>query len=1193
MSTLSPTLIKNRVVERVFVRLYNLKNNKCIMQGTTMRNTHKRFPLSAVTLAMLTATSLSAKAEEVENADEEMEVIEVKGLASSLKKSINDKRFSQSIQDSINAEDIGKSTDQNIAEALSRVTGVSVQSVDGEGTTVTVRGANSQQNNISLNGVTLGATDFSQSVDLSSYSSDILSKIEVVKTPSADHEEGSLGANINLTTTRPLELSEPVAAITLQGRYNDLSENEDYKVSGSFSKNFLDNSLGFFLTAYDETNSGRKDQYRADTFQSRFTPIAKDTQGNVINDVTGIAPYNSQYELIEFQRDRQGIDFGLQWQPSNSTDVYFSANWSNQRVEESMHGVKTRGSDYPNLIQGVDPGLFMGPAPYTDPAEDWFVYDENSRMFTKFTNRFGLGDLIQSERMYDNENRVASFTVNHQWTDSLNMDIGVGYSKAKRVPDNDVYVALQNYNSINAWLLWHTPPEDMEPVGYDCTSGRCELVAGQGLIDWGANDEWGNPDALWDNRSTTGFNPDDLKAQHLAFLNRSVVDVDDTTKSAHVDFDYAVDFGGFTMFEFGAKWTKREKFVDNQQTAFNSVAEGQIIINPDTGEPVTSIPGITEIRGNQFQSDYEFPDDFMGSLGYGRDHVTDGWNAFSAIEAFNVALGNPNIAIVPDNTETRDATLDNIAAYFKANFEYFDSRLTGNVGVRYVKTTVDTNGYSGVNFHFDPGNLGRVFDPFKLQELRDTSLPLCNDIAFYGTDYNEESRWSRVDGKGYDTGGTVDKRDDVMIPDQGPCHDPRALQGNPDYSEWWLWRHSDVSTEAHYVYGDRKFDENGQLMPTEDRSKRAFGVSGKHEYDVWLPSLNLNYALNDEMILRFATSKTMARPQIDSLRPGFKVTETVWGGDDRNNVITLTSPQLDPLESVNFDLSYEWYFNESSLFAAGIFYKDMTNFEESETVITYMDDLRGLGLDPNAPAYNTDDLLLIAGQDDLGSCMPKRIQGGADLVEDWVFSDDPEQMCAQFKTTRIKNGKGARIGGAELQYTQTFDMLPSFWSGLGITTNYTYQDSQYDQEVSSIDSSVFLPELPVAYTPEHTYNLTAFWEKNGHQLRLSYRGNSDQLVQRSWEQGTLWEEGRQTLDFSATYQVTDWMSLSFHAINLTDEGVRQYYTSRFLQLGDVDGAGNPIPFEEGNALDGGADTSRTVSQYKTGRSFRLSARVAF
>ena len=115
---------------------------------------NKAFKLSAITAAVLATQLVYAKqdesTQEKPKVEADIEIIEVSGLAASLKKSINDKRFAENVVDSINAEDIGKSTDQNIADALSRVTGVSVQSVDGEGARISVRGANSQQNNISM-----------------------------------------------------------------------------------------------------------------------------------------------------------------------------------------------------------------------------------------------------------------------------------------------------------------------------------------------------------------------------------------------------------------------------------------------------------------------------------------------------------------------------------------------------------------------------------------------------------------------------------------------------------------------------------------------------------------------------------------------------------------------------------------------------------------------------------------------------------------------------------------------------------------------------------------------------------------------------------------------------------------------------------------------------------------------------------
>ncbi len=176
------------------------------------------FRLSAVSAAIITSLiSLSAFAQEDEEKEKiklqkDIEIIEVQGIKSSLRKAVNAKRFSDNVSDSIHAEDVGKSTDQNIADALSRVTGVSIQEEGGEGTRISIRGAGPSLNQISMNGVALtgglstdgssaGATN-DNSVDLSSFSSDILSSIDVIKTSSADNDEGSLGASVVLITMK-------------------------------------------------------------------------------------------------------------------------------------------------------------------------------------------------------------------------------------------------------------------------------------------------------------------------------------------------------------------------------------------------------------------------------------------------------------------------------------------------------------------------------------------------------------------------------------------------------------------------------------------------------------------------------------------------------------------------------------------------------------------------------------------------------------------------------------------------------------------------------------------------------------------------------------------------------------------------------------------------------------------------------
>ncbi|WKT59407.1 TonB-dependent receptor [Microbulbifer thermotolerans] len=1169
------------------------------MSTSSVRNHFRMSALSVAVLSICTGQAF-AQDDEVKDPDEKsaylyLEEIEVTGIRASIEKSIDDKRYGNNIKDTINAEDIGKTTDQNIAEALSRVTGVSMQTDDGEGTTITVRGANAQQNNISLNGVQLGSTGFSQAVDLSAYSADILSKIEVVKTPSADHDEGSLGANINLITAKPLEINEGFN-ISGQGRYNDLAEGEDYKISGTYTGKFFDDTLGIIVTAFDETNSVRKDQYEAEDFVAKTSRIARDENGEVVENVTGIAIPFSHMKLFQNERDRQGVNLGLQWDATENTEVNANISWNKQDIVSEMHDVRVRIGEYGNMFEGeyVDGVIMEGPSEWTDPQEDWHTYDTETRTFTKMLNRTALGDISQGTNEFSNENSIVSLDITHQLGNSFIVSGGVNYSKAEQIPGKSLYVNMQNYDRINARQLMYTNPEDLEPVGYDCTSGRCVLVAGTGYVDHG---EVLPPDELHtrDNFSTTGFNPDDLAAQHLSYLTKTERAVEDTQSSAFFDVDWDVNFAGINKVEFGAKFSNREKFVDNQTGIFTNVTEGITTVDPVTGEIFTTIRGMTDISGTNIVGG-DFPvDDFMESLGYSANNITDGWTVVSAEKAFEAALGNSDVAIVPDNTETRSAELDTQAFYLKGNFAFLDDRLTGDVGVRYVNTTVETEGYSGVVFHSDPTNNGRVFDPFVLEQYRDPSLPACPGILFYGGDnYTEEARWSRVDGQGYDTMGTETRVDDVPLPDVGLCYDPLLTTGADNWvgtiHEWWVWRHSDLSTENFNIYGERQFDEDGNIIPGEDLSRRSFAVTDEHDYDVVLPSLNINYLISEELIGRFAISKTMSRPQIDSLRPGFRVVETVWG-DRTANAITLYNTKLDPLESNNLDLSLEWYFADNGLLAAGLFYKDMTNFEESQTIVTYMDDLRDLGLDENEEPYDPANLIKTA--DDLEGCMPKRIQGNEQLNSDWALSGDPEQMCAQFRTTQIKNGKGAEIKGIELQYTQTYDMLPGIFSGLGTMFNFTYQDSAYDQEVSSLDPSLVLPELPVAYTPEHSYNATVFWEKDGHQIRLAYQGTSDQLAQRSWNNGVLWQEGRRTLDLSATYALTDNISLSFQATNLTDEGVRTYFTSRFMDLGDVDADGNPVLYDEGSPLDGDATKSRTVVDYRTGRSYRFGIQARF
>src|SRR3954464_9042915 len=160
-----------------------------------------------------------AFAQDQQAAGEELEEVVVTGLRGSLKASMDTKREAVGVVDAINAEDIGKFPDTNLSEALQRITGISIDRRNGEGSTVTARGFGPQYNMVTMNGrqmptalafgggdsITGGAGGNSRSFDFSNIAAESISAVEVYKTGRADVATGGIGASINIRTARPLD----------------------------------------------------------------------------------------------------------------------------------------------------------------------------------------------------------------------------------------------------------------------------------------------------------------------------------------------------------------------------------------------------------------------------------------------------------------------------------------------------------------------------------------------------------------------------------------------------------------------------------------------------------------------------------------------------------------------------------------------------------------------------------------------------------------------------------------------------------------------------------------------------------------------------------------------------------------------------------------------------------------------------
>jgi TonB-dependent receptor len=208
-------------------------------------------------------------------ASQELEEVVVTGFRGSLNNALSQKRAETASVDVIASEDIGKFPDSNLAESMQRIPSVALSRGDGgEGKNISVRGLGPTFTRVRINGMEgsaqTGASDIygagnnGRSFDFNVFPTEIFSQLAVRKTMSADVEEGSLGATVDLRAPRPLDLAnDTVFTFTGRGIYNDVSEDLDPRASALFSKKFADDKFGILLSGAYQKRHSREVGYSA------------------------------------------------------------------------------------------------------------------------------------------------------------------------------------------------------------------------------------------------------------------------------------------------------------------------------------------------------------------------------------------------------------------------------------------------------------------------------------------------------------------------------------------------------------------------------------------------------------------------------------------------------------------------------------------------------------------------------------------------------------------------------------------------------------------------------------------------------------------------------------------------------------------------------------------------------------------
>ena len=230
-----------------------------------------------------TAPAAPAQQEQTDDSSQVDEVV-VTGFRLSLRSALSTKRNANVMVDAINAEDIADFPDANLAESLQRLPGVSIDRDNGEGRTITVRGLGSDFTRVRLNGVealsTAGASisgdnpNRGRGFDFNTFASELFNSLKVQKTASAETEEGSLGATVDLQTGRPFDFSGPRLGLSVQDAYYENGESHNPRVAALVSDRWDFNHLGEIgligSVAYNKRDQ-TVDSYQRQAGQSDYT----------------------------------------------------------------------------------------------------------------------------------------------------------------------------------------------------------------------------------------------------------------------------------------------------------------------------------------------------------------------------------------------------------------------------------------------------------------------------------------------------------------------------------------------------------------------------------------------------------------------------------------------------------------------------------------------------------------------------------------------------------------------------------------------------------------------------------------------------------------------------------------------------------------------------------------------------------
>ncbi|WKL57494.1 TonB-dependent receptor [Asticcacaulis sp. ZE23SCel15] len=266
-------------------------------------------------------------------ATEELETVVVKGLRKSLQSAVNRKRRAAQIVDLIDAEDAGKLPDNNVNEAIARITGVQIERERGEGSGLKIRGMEDVQT--TLNG-SPNNTGVGRSASLNDIPAELLKSVQVYKNRTADQVEGGIAGTVNVDLRRPMDLAK---GWTLAGSVRQVNANvgsTESPYASALIANRFDTpigEMGFLLNASFQENNYNEQWVISETpalfWGTQQSSLPRDPSVPLPalsgEQLTAIAPYKVQNGIQRGKTERNAYNLAFQWKPNENLDFLIEA----------------------------------------------------------------------------------------------------------------------------------------------------------------------------------------------------------------------------------------------------------------------------------------------------------------------------------------------------------------------------------------------------------------------------------------------------------------------------------------------------------------------------------------------------------------------------------------------------------------------------------------------------------------------------------------------------------------------------------------------------------------------------------------------------------------------------------------------------------------------------------------------------